>query len=189
MGTADALAFFLPGIVSRVSKALYVSKSMISGASGSSVSLEQAILGLIESLIIVLSDKESLHELGPSHDDVGTSTESVLDLLRHMPTSLQNQSKENGASLVHQRIREDMRGSTTFVLKRTKEWIQETAANVDKMLSAIFPHVRPCLEISPITLFFVRNRLDHITDPEFPNEKYIRRLIIGNVKNQSKFSS
>lgn len=149
VGTADALAFFLPGIVSRVSKALYVSKNMTSGASGSSVSLEQAILGLTESLIIVLSDKENLHELGPSRANVGTSTESVLDLLRHMPTSLQNPSKKK-ARLVHRPIKEDMRGSANFVVKRTKEWIQETAANIDKMLSATFPHVRPCLEISLI---------------------------------------
>jgi TELO2-interacting protein 1 len=128
---------------------------MISGASGSSVTLEQATLGLIESLIIVLSDKESLDELSPSRTDVGTSTESVLDLLRNMPTSLQNRSKEKGACLVQQPIREDKRGSKSFVVKRTKEWILETAANVDKMLSATFPYVRPCLEISLITLYTV----------------------------------
>ncbi|KAJ1693480.1 hypothetical protein LUZ63_010178 [Rhynchospora breviuscula] len=141
VGTADALAFFLPGIVSRISKALYVSKSVMSGASKSSITVEHAILGLTESLIIVLSDKESFYALGSSHNMEDASTESVLDLLRHMPTSLQNQSKDKGAGLVRQPIMEDMRGSTTFVVKRTKEWIQETAVNVDKMLSATFPHL------------------------------------------------
>lgn len=161
VGTADALAFFLPGIVSRFAKALYASKSMISGAAGSTGSIEHAIRGLTEFLIIVLNDEANLYGLEMSVNDISESnltesrsTQSVLEALRHLSVGAQNQSKNLAGASSSQSImvlssKDELKeksshygdGARSLYVHRTKEWIDETSANVDKLLSATFPHL------------------------------------------------
>lgn len=134
---------------------------MISGAAGSTASIEHAVCGLTEFLIIVLNDEANLCGLEMSIDDISgsclkesRSTQSVLEVLRHLPISSQNQSKNLAGESSNQSImvlsskdelkeKSDHYGHVTRSLSvhRTKEWIDETSANVDKLLSATFPHV------------------------------------------------
>ncbi|CAL9173490.1 unnamed protein product [Musa hybrid cultivar] len=156
VGTADALAFFLPGVVSRFAKALYVSKNMISGAAGSSVAIEQAICGLTEFLIIVLDDKANLHSLDMPVNDIGSlapmennSTQSVLEALRSLPLNGHVRSANMIGDSFNQAINDDHKrkivdhsnGERTLFVHRSKEWIDETSSNVDKLMSAAFPHL------------------------------------------------
>ncbi|EHA8590579.1 hypothetical protein COCNU_scaffold020587G000010 [Cocos nucifera] len=79
-------------------KALYVSKSLISVAAGSMGSIEHAVHGLTESLIIVLNDEENLYGLEMSINDIygslkeSSSIQSALEDFRHLPVSSQIQS-------------------------------------------------------------------------------------------------
>ncbi|XP_064944823.1 uncharacterized protein LOC135596696 isoform X1 [Musa acuminata AAA Group] len=156
VGTADALAFFLLGVVSRFAKALYVSKNMISGAAGSSVAIEQTICGLIEFLIIVLDDKANLHSLEMPVNDIGSllpmenkSTQSVLEALRSLPLNGHVQSANMIGDSFNQAINDDHKrkivdhsnGKRNLFVHRSKEWIDETSSNVDKLMSAAFPHL------------------------------------------------
>ncbi|GKC53061.1 hypothetical protein Tco_1075806, partial [Tanacetum coccineum] len=51
VGTADQLAFFLPGVVSQIGKVLHVSKTIISRAAGSMEAMDQALRALTKFLM------------------------------------------------------------------------------------------------------------------------------------------
>lgn len=103
IGTADALAFFLPGVASRLVKSLQSSKRMNtglselsfpSGAAGSSGAVEQALRALSELLVLVLADERNrdslgsrlwspdLHASSPTLEGIDSSAEAALATLR-----------------------------------------------------------------------------------------------------------
>ncbi|KAL5813264.1 hypothetical protein ACOSQ3_028214 [Xanthoceras sorbifolium] len=154
VGTADALAFFLPGVVSQFAKVLYVSKSMISGAAGSVEATDQAIRGLVEYLMIVLQDDVNLSGLDMTKNVVGGSMQSILEELRQLPSKAQGQSEtlENtGSELVkavthksefkEKMINDSGKEIGSLHVDRTKDWIEKTSAHVNKLLSATFSHI------------------------------------------------
>ncbi|PKA61628.1 hypothetical protein AXF42_Ash018609 [Apostasia shenzhenica] len=157
VGTADALAFFLPGITSRFSKALLVTKNMISGAAGNAGTVEHAIFGLSEFLIIVLRDEANHSALQTStnviksiYSDKNTLTQTVLDALRRLPTSHHDCSENSicqSAELIpskddkKEKLHDNYFERKSLYVQRTKEWIDQTSANVNKLLSATFPHL------------------------------------------------
>ncbi|KAI8553188.1 hypothetical protein RHMOL_Rhmol06G0324600 [Rhododendron molle] len=165
VGTADALAFFLPGVVSQFAKVLHVSKTMISGAAGSVEAIDQAIRGLTEFLMLVLEDDANISGLGMSvtastgfHSKTDDSAISFLEQLRHLPVKSQDQSVmvvENPSEAVRTdtpKFGLKEKGSVnsgnvigSFHVNRTKEWIIKTSAHVNKLLSATFPHECLCV--------------------------------------------
>ncbi|KAF5948988.1 hypothetical protein HYC85_014945 [Camellia sinensis] len=123
VGSADALAFFLPGVVSQFAKVLHVSKTMISGAAGSVEAIDQAIRGLAEFLMIVLEDDANLSGLDMSvnvstsfHSNKDESAVSFLEELRHLPVRTQGQSEME-----------------SLHVSRTKDWLIKTSAHVNKL--------------------------------------------------------
>lgn len=170
VGTADALAFFLPGVVSQFAKVLHSSRKMISGAAGSIEAINQSIRALAEYLMIVLQDDANLSRLDMSMyiitDSNSTkykSTQSYLEELRNLPDKAQGKSKlvvEDSSAkakkiVTHESGLEEVRstdsgkGIGSLHVNRTKGWIEKTAAHVDRLLSATFPHVcsYPCLYV------------------------------------------
>ncbi|CAN0905959.1 TELO2-interacting protein 1 homolog [Linum grandiflorum] len=161
VGTADALAFFLPGVVSQFSKVLHGSKTMMSGAAGSTDATDQAVRALAEYLMIVLDDDSNVSSIITENLSADASSvnnrfgESILDQLRHLPVSSQGHAKsmadesivdlEN--SVTHASEYETSRGTTrrkytgSLHVERTREWLRQTSAHVVKLLSATFPHI------------------------------------------------
>lgn len=150
VGTADALAFFLPGVVSQIGKLLHISKTFISGAAGSAEALDQAIRSLAEFLMIVLEDNLNLPFLGMPLDDIEKEKSSVsfLEALRQLPSTMhdQNSSEVVGRGTVVLSSTEgesvgprNVTGSLRVI--RTKDWIVDTSLHVDKLLCATYPHV------------------------------------------------
>ncbi|WOL09671.1 hypothetical protein Cni_G18424 [Canna indica] len=161
VGTADALAFFLPGVVSRFAKAIHVSKNVLSGAAGSTGAIEHALRGLNEFLTTVLDDKSNFHALDVHMNDIMTlpvkennSIQSVLDALRSLPFNSHVQST-NIAGHLHsepvkiysskdeyeEKITDNGYGTRTLFVHRSKEWLRDTSSNVDKLISAAFPRL------------------------------------------------
>nr|XP_023923287.1 TELO2-interacting protein 1 homolog isoform X2 [Quercus suber] len=116
VGTADALAFFLPGVVSQFSKVFHASKTMISGAAGSVEAINQAIRGLAEYLMIVLHDDANLDGLDTSIDFID---------------EFNSKERTTGSG----------KGIGSLQVNRTKDWIENTSAHIDKLLGATFPHI------------------------------------------------
>lgn len=156
------LAFFLPGVVSQFAKVLHASKTMMSGAAGSVEAINQAIRGLGEYLTIVLEDDVNLYSLDMPVDSITNfnsskykSTQSVLEELRSLPNKAQGKSEmvaedssdkaiiivtpESGFKDV--RSTDSGKGIRSLRVNRTKEWIEKTAAHVNKLLGVTFPNV------------------------------------------------
>ncbi len=108
VGTADALAFFLPGVASGLTKAvrsaMMTSRRPLAsgaayktvGAAGSTGALEEAVRGLTELLVLVLADSRNLACL-PELSDVGGETlkvESALEALQGQAQQLQENIKK-----------------------------------------------------------------------------------------------
>ncbi|XP_058106780.1 uncharacterized protein LOC131250207 isoform X2 [Magnolia sinica] len=158
VGTAEALAFFLPGVVSHFAKVLHVTKTMITGAAGSAESIDSAIRGFAEFLMIVLEDEANLYGLDMSTDDMtgfhlnkDKSTQAVLEALRHLPVNAQVQVERLAGNqpitLVSPKSNLEAKGTAphhdtrSLYANRTKDWIEETSSRVDKLLCATFPHL------------------------------------------------
>ncbi|KAG7955252.1 hypothetical protein I3843_11G060800 [Carya illinoinensis] len=162
VGTADALAFFLPGVVSQFAKVLHTSQKMISGAAGSIEAINQAIRALAEYLMIVLQDDANLSRFDVSMDIITDSnstkyksTQSLLEELRSLPDKAQGKSKlvaedssakakevfTNESGLKEVRSTDSGKGIGSLHVNRTKDWIEKTAAHVDRLLCATFPHI------------------------------------------------
>ncbi|KAK7310173.1 hypothetical protein RJT34_07504 [Clitoria ternatea] len=159
VGSADALAFFLPGIVSQLIKVLQGAKTMMSGAAGNVESIDQAIRGLAEFLMIVLQDGANSHtlDIDSSLDfdsNACKSTLSLLEGLRHLPVkncikteAVEDRSIESKKISSSQIQLQEMgntnpdRGHLSLHVNRTKHWIQKTSAHVNKLLSATFPNI------------------------------------------------
>ncbi|KAL4303341.1 hypothetical protein GQ457_10G015910 [Hibiscus cannabinus] len=160
VGTADALAFFLPGVVSQFAKVLHISKAMISGAAGSVEAIDQAIRGLAEYLMIVLDDEANLSGLNTYKDDSFghnsnkyKSTTSFLEELRQLPLKAQSkrvlesvngESNNSVSSKTESGERSNLdlgKGMGSFHVDRTKEWIEKTSGHVNKLLCATFPSI------------------------------------------------
>nr|GLL38243.1 uncharacterized protein LOC109178092 isoform X2 [Ipomoea trifida] len=165
VGDGDALAFFLPGVVSQIGKVLHASKTMISGAAGSAKALDEAIRGLAEFLMIVLKDKSNLSSITVPFDDVpdfhSDSEKSpllLLEKLRHLPNQMQDhgnvvikdltEADDGGIPVCDSSERGSINpGNMPHSLRvyRTKQWITDTSSHVDKLLSATFPHECLCI--------------------------------------------
>ncbi|KAJ6378370.1 hypothetical protein OIU78_028587 [Salix suchowensis] len=160
VGTADALAFFLPGVVSQFAKVLHMSKTMISGAAGSVEAIDQAIRALAEYLMIVLEDDANVSSLcrslcagsGFNLNKNGSSIHSILDELRQLAISTQNQSKVAAENSVAEAVKSVTPASESQSAKpgkeigalhvdRTTVWVEETSVHVDRLLRATFPHI------------------------------------------------
>lgn len=159
VGTADALAFFLPGVVSQFTKVLHISKTMISGAAGSVEAIDQAIRGLAEYLMIVLNDvnlsgpdmyiDDSVDHNSSKHK----STISFLEELRQLPLKAQSRTlvESINCEAVNTVSPETEsgekssphlgKGMGSLRVDRTKEWIEKTSGHVNKLLCATFPYV------------------------------------------------
>lgn len=141
---------------------------MISGAAGSTGSIEHAVRGLSEFLMVVLNDEANLGGLEILVDVIAEpspkseSTQSVLQALRCLPVhQLQNLSEHPTHQMDAVNPCEDMveknsdppNGSRILYACRTKEWIDRTSDNVDKLLAATFPHV--CLHSNFLLLLLL----------------------------------
>ncbi|ERN14793.1 uncharacterized protein LOC18443063 isoform X1 [Amborella trichopoda] len=150
VGTADALAFFLPGVVSGFGKVLNRSKIMISGAGGSVESIDHAVRGLAEFLMIVFGDEPNLNGLGISMNVLkelrpckDTSVESVLAALRSLHPQTDNLNSVNMAKEIESRksTADALQHMAPLHVHRSKEWIEKTAEHIDTLVSATFPHL------------------------------------------------
>ncbi|WJX17050.1 hypothetical protein P8452_07005 [Trifolium repens] len=159
VGSADALAFFLPGIVSNLSKVLHGAKTIISGAAGSMEAIDLAIRVLAEFLMIVLQDDANASvldmEVSASFDsDKCKPTLSLLDELRHLQikdsvkTKIVEDKIVESEKITSSQTQLQEMGSTgpdgetlSLHVTRTKDWIQKTSVHVNKLLTATFPHI------------------------------------------------
>lgn len=141
VGTADQLAFFLPGVVSQVGKALLVSKTMISGAAGSMEAMEQAIRGLAEFLMIVLQDEANISVLDDCDLDLNLNKSplSILEDLRRLPSKKQDQVELTETMSAQKSSQSDVKKS--LHVDRTRDWIATASSHVNTILLGIFPHV------------------------------------------------
>ncbi|GAY42441.1 hypothetical protein CUMW_066850, partial [Citrus unshiu] len=149
VGNADALAYFLPGVVSQFNKVLHVSKTMITGAAGSVEAIDQAIRGLAEYLMIVLQDDVNLSGLDmpknviSGYDPNNNKSSSFLEELRRLRIKPEGQNtiveEDNDGELVNmitpksefkELSTDSMKRKGSLHVARTKDWIEETSAHI-----------------------------------------------------------
>ncbi|KAK4794723.1 hypothetical protein SAY86_012717 [Trapa natans] len=156
VGTADALAFFLPGVVSQFAKVLHVSKTMISGAAGNLEATDHAVRGLAEYLMIVLQDSANASVIDLPSNPVADMQDSTyaLDKLRHLPayrqgcdeiiveeSPMEANLKVASENEIQNRETGPNKGFGSFRIHRTKDWIAKTSTNVQNILNLTFPHI------------------------------------------------
>ncbi|XP_062012029.1 uncharacterized protein LOC133728620 [Rosa rugosa] len=178
VGTADALAFFLPGVVSQFAKVLHASKMMTSGAAGSGDAIDQAIRGLAEYLMIVLLDDANLSgrdmSITVTSDKEYESTQSFMDELRQLPTKAHAQSKilldDSSGQMItatskSERKTNSGKGDASFHVNRTDDWIEKTSVHVDKLLGTTFRHIciHPAKKVRQGLLASIRGLLSKCT--------------------------
>ncbi|KAL9412505.1 hypothetical protein AB3S75_046018 [Citrus x aurantiifolia] len=182
VGNADALAYFLPGVVSQFNKVLHVSKTMITGAAGSVEAIDQAIRGLAEYLMIVLQDDVNLSGLDmpknviSGYDPNNNKSSSFLEELRRLRIKPEGQNtiveEDNDGELVNmitpksefkELSADSMKRKGSLHVARTKDWIEETSAHVNKLLCATFPHicVHPAKKVRKGLLAAIRGLLSN----------------------------
>ncbi|KAJ0801990.1 putative armadillo-like helical protein [Helianthus annuus] len=143
VGTADQLAFFLPGVISQIGKVLHVSKTMISGAAGSMEAMDQALRGLA--------------------DEVNSNTEksplSFLEELRRLPGKKQDQVETLATESTQKSPQSEVKRS--LHVDRTTDWIATASSHVNKILSAVFPHlcVHPAKRVRQGTMAAIQGLL------------------------------
>lgn len=152
VGTADTLAFFLPGVVSGLAKVLRISKSITadsfqvtSGAAGSIGAIEQAIKCLAEFLVLSFGDQQNATQIDEGDAELFNeamsgpfarkprSAESTLEALRYLSAQTHDQTVVE--------VQKERKGTKTsnFRVHRDKEWLEDTAQRVDCLLSPTFP--------------------------------------------------
>ncbi|KAK7349039.1 hypothetical protein VNO80_23875 [Phaseolus coccineus] len=159
VGSADALAFFLPGISSQLAKVLRSAKTVISGPAGNVDSIDLAIRGFTEFLMIVLQDDANAPALDiESSSDFDSnecnSTLSLLEELRHLQVKncVNTKAAEDigveSEKISYSQTQLQETGNTdpdkenlSLHVNRTKGWMQKTSENVNKLLGATFPHI------------------------------------------------
>ncbi|XP_014490963.1 TELO2-interacting protein 1 homolog [Vigna radiata var. radiata] len=159
VGSADALAFFLPGIASQLAKVLHSAKIVISGPAGNVDSIDQAIRGFTEFLMIVLQDDANASALDiESSSDFDSnecnSTLSLLEELRHLQvkncvnTKATEDTGVESEKISYSQTQLQETGNTdpdkenlSLHVNRTKDWMQRTSEHVNKLLDATFPHI------------------------------------------------
>lgn len=176
VGTADQLAFFLPGVVSQIGKVLHVSKTMISGAAGSMEAMDQALRGLAEFLMIVLQDEANTSSLDDNDFDLNMNKSplSFLEELRHLPGKKQDQGEIIATKSI-QKVIGNTSSQSGFIgngptksdvpkslhVDRTKDWIATASSHVNKLLSASFPDlcVHPAKRVRQGTMAAIQGLL------------------------------
>ncbi|KAI7758370.1 hypothetical protein M8C21_013731 [Ambrosia artemisiifolia] len=161
VGIADQLAFFLPGVISQIGKVLRVSKTMISGAAGSMEAMDQALRGLAEFLMIVFEDEANLSSLDDSEINLNTekSPLSFLEELRRLPDKKQDQVEVLATKSTHMSPQSE--GKRSLHVDRTKDWIETASSHVNKILSAVSPHlcVHPAKRVRQGTMAAIQGLL------------------------------
>ncbi|KAM0000391.1 putative armadillo-like helical protein [Helianthus debilis subsp. tardiflorus] len=161
VGTADQLAFFLPGVISQIGKVLHVSKTMISGAAGSMEAMDQALRGLVEFLMIVFEDEANLSSLDDSEVNLNTekSPLSFLEELRRLSGKKQDQVETLATESTQKSPQSEVKRS--LHVDRTSDWIATASSHVNKILSAVFPHlcVHPAKRVRQGTMAAIQGLL------------------------------
>ena len=169
VGYADALAFFLPGVVSGFTKAIRSSmvtskRSVITatyksvGAAGSTGALEESLRGLTELLVLVLADSRNwacLSEIDPKSCETGPNVDEVEAALENLQVVLLKEdfrrdrdSKESSLSVGvsssdHREVfrAEAPTPDSSLRLERDRKWLESTVARLESMLSVNLPLV------------------------------------------------
>ncbi|KAL3699023.1 hypothetical protein R1sor_017045 [Riccia sorocarpa] len=167
VGSADALAYFLPGVVRGFATAMRFTKAQVnsgfatpivhvSGAAGWPAVVEEAVRGMAEILSLVLGDEVNRFI---SSDPTSTSIEEdatldvALDYLKDL--ALQSGRRDKNAVATHETTEAEAKTSTLVVhqsqdqdhgvgvnplrVERSKKWLSETTARVQTFLSQTLP--------------------------------------------------